>query len=146
MMGKERTGHSGAKWELGLEFILITSGLEGNKDWESFALSAKESATRTRGRVTTTISSVHPATQHGNTTKLRTQSRGTPIDAGDFRGTGLRIMYIVTSCNNRHGAGGVAFVGAEKRGSGKVAKQKLSNWPLQLLEFIAANVPAGFHD
>jgi hypothetical protein len=55
-------------------------------------------------------------------------------------------MYIVTTCNNRHGAGGVAFAGAEKRGSGKVAKQKLSNWPLQLLEFIAANVPAGFHD
>jgi hypothetical protein len=68
------------------------------------------------------------------------------MDTGDSRGTGLRITTVCTSCNNRYGAGGVAFAGAEKRGSGKVAKQKLSNWPLQLLEFIAANVPAGFHD
>jgi hypothetical protein len=95
----------------------------GNRAGESFALSRKESATRTRGRATTTISSVDPATQHGSTTRLRTQSRGTPIDAGDFRGTGLRIMYIVTSCNNRHGAGGVAFWPPEKRGNEKPAFQ-----------------------
>jgi len=113
MIGKERTGHSGAKWELGLEFILASSGLDAG---ESFPLSRRESQTRTLGWATTTISSVHPATQHGNTTRLRTQSRGTPIDAGQSRGTGLRIMYIVTPCNNRHGAGGVAFTGAGKSG------------------------------
>jgi hypothetical protein len=122
---KAIVGHSGAKWELGLEFILVSSGLEGNRDWESFALSARESQTRTRGWATTTISSVHPATQHGSATRFHTQSRGTPIDAGQSRGTGLRIMYIVTSCNNRHGAGGVAFAGSEKRGNEKVAPDKI---------------------
>jgi hypothetical protein len=83
---------------------------------ESFPLSRRNSQTRTRDWVTTTISCVDPAIQHGSTTRLRTQSRGTPIDAGDLRGTGLRIMYIVTTCNNRHGAGGVAFTGAGKSG------------------------------
>jgi hypothetical protein len=100
--------------------------------WEWFPLSATESQTRTRGRVTTTISCVRPATQHGSTTRFHTQSRGTPIDAGDFRGTGLRIMYIVTSCNNRHGAGGVAFWPPEKRGNEKPAFQFFCKGELSL--------------
>jgi hypothetical protein len=35
-------------------------------------------------------------------------------------------MYIVTSCNNRHGAGGVEFAGSKKRGSGFSPPQKFS--------------------
>ena len=112
----------------------------GNRAGESFPLSRRESQTRTRGLITTTISSVDPATQHGSTTKFHAQSRGTPIDAGDFRGTGVSITTVCTSCNNRYGAGGVAFAGAEKRGSGKVAKQKLSSWPLQLLDIISKSI------
>jgi hypothetical protein len=34
-------------------------------------------------------------------------------------------MYIVTTCNNRHGAGGVEFAGAGKRGNEKVAPDKI---------------------
>ena len=45
------------------------------------------------------------------------------MDALESRGTGLRIMYIVTTCNNRHGAGGVAFAGVETRGNEKPAFQ-----------------------
>jgi hypothetical protein len=97
----------------------------GNRDLESFPLSHRESQTRTRGSITTTISSVHPATQHGSATRFHTQSRGTPIDTSDSRGTGLRSTHIVTSCNNRHGAGGVAFAGAGKRGNEKVAPDKI---------------------
>jgi hypothetical protein len=84
---------------------------------ESFPLSRRESQTRTRGWATTTISSVDPATQHGSTTRLRTQSRGTPIDAGDFHGTGVNITNLVTACNNRMGRGGSVFSGRKKRGS-----------------------------
>jgi len=92
---------------------------------ESFALSARESQTRTRGSIATTISCVHPATQHGSTTRFHARSRGTPIDAGDFRGTGVSITTVCTSCNNRYGAGGVEFAGAEKRGNEKVAPDKI---------------------
>jgi hypothetical protein len=95
----------------------------GNRDLESFALSRRESQTRTRGRVNTTISSVATTNQRVDCRLVTTQSRGTPIDAWDFRGTGLRIMYIVTTCNNRYGAGGVAFWPPEKRGNEKPAFQ-----------------------
>lgn len=40
-----------------------------------------------------------------------TQSRGTPIDAGDFRGTRLSIMFIVTSSRGE----GVEFLRRRKR-------------------------------
>lgn len=90
----------------------------GNRAGESFPLSRRESQTRTRGRVTTTTSSVHPATQHGSTTRLRTKSRGTPIDAGDFRGTGVNITNLVTACNNRTGRGESHF-GHQKKGGTK---------------------------
>ena len=100
--------------------------------WESLALSQKNSLTRPRIVTTHTTGCVCRVVNHHPACRSTTKSRGTPIDAGNSRGTGVSIMYIVTSCNNRHGAGGVAFVGAEKRGSGKVAKQKLSSWPLQL--------------
>jgi len=56
---------------------------------------------------------------------VTTQSRGTPIDAGDSRGTGLRITNLVTACNNRHGAGGIAFAGAETSGTVKTAPDKI---------------------
>ena len=83
---------------------------------ESFPLSRRESQTRTRGWVTTTISCVDPATQHGSTTRLRTQSRGAPIDAGDSRGTGLRITNLVTACNNRMGRGESHLPGRKQGG------------------------------
>ncbi len=123
---------------MGLEFILITSGLDvteirfGNMGrilgkWrdlhgESFALSARESQTRTRGRITTTISSAWPAPRLPRNSRGTTQSRGTPIDAGDFRGTGLRIIHIVTST----GGGGSIFPTTKKRGSGFSPPQKFS--------------------
>jgi hypothetical protein len=117
----------------------------GNRDWESFALSAKESATRTRGWVTTTISSVDPATQHGSTNRLRTQSRGTPIDAGDFRGTGLRIIHIVTSTGGR----GSIFPTTKKRGSGFSPPQKFSKGglhaTLSLITQHEADIPVLAH-
>ena len=112
----------------------------GNRDWESFALSARESQTRTRDRVTTTTSSAWPAPRQPRNSRGTTQSRGTPMDAGDSRGTGVNITTVCTSCNNRYGAGGVAFAVAEKRGSGKVAKQKLSSWPLRLLDIISKSI------
>ena len=118
---------------MGLEFILVSSAWDVSEicfvnmgrilgKWrdlhrESFALSRRESQTRTRGWVTTTTSCVHPATQHGNTTRLLAQSRGTPIDAGDFRGTEVDITTVCTSCNNRYGAGGGRICrGGKKRG------------------------------
>jgi hypothetical protein len=64
---------------------------------ESFPLSRRESQTRTRGRVTTTTSSAAPFTQGQEDGHDPTKSRGTPIDADDSRGTGLRIIHIVTS-------------------------------------------------
>lgn len=97
-------------------------GLDGNRYWESFPLSHRESQTRTRGWVATTTSSVHPATQHGSTTRLHTQSRGTPIDTGEFRGTGFSIIYIVTSTRGR----GSIFPTTKKRGSGFSPPQKFS--------------------
>ncbi len=97
-----------------------------HKCWESFAVSRRESQTRTRGRVTTTISSVDPATQHGSTTRFRTQSRGTPIDAGDFRGTGVNITNLVTACNNRMGRGGVSFFRAQKKGERLTPPSKIA--------------------
>ncbi len=69
----------------------------GNRDGESFPLSAKESATRTRGWVTTTTSSAATTNSQVDYRLATTKSRGTPIDAGDSRGTGLRIIHIVTS-------------------------------------------------
>ncbi len=89
---------------------------------ESFALSARESQTRTRGSITTTISSACPANQHGSATRLHTQSRGTPMDTGDSRGTGLRIIHIVTSTGGR----GSIFPTTKKRGSGFSPPQKFS--------------------
>jgi hypothetical protein len=92
---------------------------------ESFPLSRRNSQTRTRGWVTTTISSAWPAPRQPRNSRGTTQSRGTPINAGDFRGTGVSITTVCTSCNNRYGAGGVAFAGAEKRGNEKVAPDKI---------------------
>jgi len=102
----------------------------GNRDGESFALSAKESATRTRGWVTTTISCVHPATQHGSTTRFHTQSRGTPIDAVESCGTGVNITSLVTACNNRTGRGGQFFPGAKKGGAINPPFKNCPKWNL----------------
>ena len=117
----------------------------GNRDWESFPLSRRNSQTRTRGWVTTTISSVDPAAQHGSTTKLHAQSRGTPIDAGDFRGTGLRIIHIVTSTGGR----GSIFPTTKKRGSGFSPPQKFSKGglhaTLSLITQHEADIPVLAH-
>ena len=127
---KAIVGHSGAKWELGLEFILVSSGLEGNRDWESFALSARESQTRTRGRVTTTTSSAWPAPRQPRNSRGTTQSRGTPIDAGESRGTGVNITSLVTACNNRTGRGGQFFPGAKKGGAINPPFKNCPKWNL----------------
>jgi hypothetical protein len=84
-----------------------------NRDGESFALSAKESATRTRGRVTTTTSSAATTNSQVDYRLATAQSRGTPIDADDSRGTGLRIIHIITSTGGR----GSKFPTTKKRGS-----------------------------
>lgn len=47
------------------------------------------------------------------------------MDTSDFRGTGLRITNLVTACNNRYGAGGVEFAGAETSGTVKTAPDKI---------------------
>ncbi len=97
---------------------------------ESFPLSRRESQTRTRGLITTTISSVHPAAQHGSATRLHTQSRGTPVDAGESRGTGVNITNLVTACNNRMGRGGQFFPGAKKGGAINPPFKNCPKWNL----------------
>jgi hypothetical protein len=84
----------------------------GNKDGESFALSRRESQTRTRGRVTTTTSSAATTNSRVDDRLATTKSRGTPIDADDSRGTGLRIIHIVTSSRGE----GVEISDDEKKG------------------------------
>ena len=127
---------------IGWFFLELRSQLTAK---ESFPLSATESQTRTRGWVTTTISCVRPATQHGNTTRPRTQSRGTPVDARRSRGTGLRIIHIVTSTGGR----GSIFPTTKKRGSGLSPPQKFSKGglhaTLSLITQHEADIPVLAH-
>ena len=97
---------------------------------ESFALSATESQTRTRGWATTTTSCVVPFTRGQENGHNLTQSRGTPIDVGDFRGTGVNITNLVTACNNRTGRGGQFFPGAKKGGAINPPFKNCPKWNL----------------
>jgi hypothetical protein len=129
------TPYDGAK---SVQGILVRSrDWMGNKDVESFALSAKESATRTRGRVTTTTSSAATTHSRVDYRLATTKSRGTPIDADDSRGTGLRIIHIITSTGGR----GSKFPTTKKGGSDHPPLQKLSKAPIPARAHFPSNSP-----
>ena len=87
--------------------------------WKPLPLSQKISVTRTRGSPPPTRCSVRVAQRPTDEDRVTTQSRGTPMDAGGFRGTGLMITNLVTTCetlSSQVGAGGIEFGAAENDG------------------------------
>ena len=106
-----------------------TNGLTDTGHGTGTAPTFEKEFRNTRARVrTTTRCCVAPAPRMPRNSRGTTQSRGTQIDTSNSRGTGLSIMYIVTSTRGR----GSNFCGGEKDGDDLRSLQKLSKGGLLL--------------